>query len=427
MIKSSSPSVAIINRNYPPRQGITGQSAAELAMFLERERGADVSIVATQGNYAGGSQAVDSAGNVIEIASLYDGKNKILRLFSSFIESFRLVRKAKSLKTDQIIVMTDPPFLSFWASMLLKKREWALWSMDLYPDAFVAAGLAKDTNPIYRWLKHCVYQNAPSFLIALGPLQAEHLFEQYKQKVRTAILPCGVYESRESRNLPAWKTENSEKILFGYCGNLGDAHSPEFVMEVINGLDPSRHHLVLSTYGSKSQAVLELAEERSDLVTIVSDGVPREHLGHIDVHLVSLLGHWSHVCVPSKAVSSVCAGSSFLFYGVPDCDNWHMLDESGWLVEECVSPAIRKQQIRLQISRITPQSILKKKEAAKANRLKLEQRTEVGMQEIGDYLCGVRTEETKSAKPNSKSQSSPKPVPSPSSGSNLSSRPKVNA
>ena len=325
-----------MNRNYPPRSGITGESACKLARYLEATGKVKVSVISSSSNYAGGSDQLEPVGEVRLIRSWYNGKNKILRLFSSFLESYFLIRTARSTKPDRVIVMTDPPFLQFWAALLLKRNcLWTLWSMDIFPDAFVSSNLVKPSNWGYRFLQYLTYRSAPESLIALGSLQAKYLKDAYRESIESvAIVPCGVQENQERGAAePAWRKDNPGKILLGYCGNLGEAHSVEFLKQVIDHFDSARFHLVLSVYGVKSHEILEYALTRKNGISIIPS-VEREQMRFIDIHLVSLLKNWSHVCVPSKAVSAVCSGSPILFYGSPDCDTWKMLGFGGWLIRQ---------------------------------------------------------------------------------------------
>ncbi|MEM9412128.1 MAG: hypothetical protein AAGA30_13510 [Planctomycetota bacterium] len=325
--------VVIVNRNYPPRKGVTGESACLLAESLNQNPNLKISVVTVRSNYAGGGSSMEPVGEVHEIVSFYDGKQKILRLFSGFLESALLIWKAKRLRGTVTIVMTDPVFLSAIAAVLLRNKNWALWSMDLYPDAFISSNLVQPTNPLYRLLHWIVYRSPPQFLIALGKLQADYLNQQYRAKIPNTILPCGVFQPASNVPYPAWKKLNQDKIILGYCGNLGEAHSVDFLKFVLKHLDPKKYHLVLSVYGAKAQRFLDQVDAQQSGITMI-DGVSRQQLCLIDIHLVSLLTKWSHVCVPSKAVSAVCSGSAFVFYGTQNCDNWDMLGEAGWLIDE---------------------------------------------------------------------------------------------
>lgn len=311
---------------------MTGEYANHLATYLSDVENIDVQVVHVQGDYQGGIADLKPVGEIHQVRSWYNGKQKIRRLLASFIESFTLIRKAKSVCNGPFIIMTDPPFLSYWASIFLKRRKWMLWSMDIYPNAFVSNGLVKKSNPLYRLLHTMIYNNPPDQIIALGPLQKIYLEKGYKQERKGCQLPCGIYDYQKTEDAPAWYA-GEELIHFGYCGNLGEAHSPEFLVECLKRLDPKRHRLVLAVYGSKAEVILKQAENHPAVV-LVGGGVQRNELPFIDIHLVSLKAEWNHVCVPSKAVSAVCSRSAFLFCGDRNCDNWHLLGDAGWFISD---------------------------------------------------------------------------------------------
>lgn len=89
---------------------------------------------------------------------------------------------------------------------------------------------------------------------------------------------------------------------------------------------------ILALYGSKAAAVKAYAQGKAGVALV--DHVPRNQLHFIDVHLVSLSAKWTHIAVPSKAVSAISMGSPILFCGSPDSDNWYMFREAGWLIDE---------------------------------------------------------------------------------------------
>ena len=408
--------IAIVNRNYPPRAGVTGESACRLARHLETHSNAQVTVVSCRSKYAGGGSQLEPEGDVRMIRSWYDGKNKVLRLLSTFVESYLLIRAARSTKPDHVIVMTDPPFLQFWAPSLLSgKCPWTLWSMDLYPDAFVSSKLVKPSNLLYRILKHWTYRKAPDSLIALGPLQDKYLRTAYQHPIETtAVVPCGVYaKAKQAFVEPAWKKENAGKILLGYCGNLGEAHSVEFLKQVINHFDPKRFHLVLSVYGVKAHEILKHAETKSDGITIVSR-VEREQLSFIDLHLVSLKKNWSHVCVPSKAVSAICSGSPILLYGTPECDNWKLLGFGGWLIRQSSSKKEVSQAVSTFLNSIDRESIESKKQDAASVAAVLQEMVDFGYFQVARNLGLTVT----TAKPETQT-TSPSLIPKTNIGSSI--------
>ena len=385
VLANPNPTVVIVNRNYPPRAGITGASACELGRFLEDQYKINVKVITCNSRYDGNQSGIEPVGEIESIPSWYNGKNNLLRLATSFVESFRLLWAARKTQSDYMIVMTDPQFLSFWASILIKQdQSWIYWAMDVYPDAFAGGGLVSPDNWIYRKVHQQAYRNAPDHLISLGDQQTDFLCRQYGSEIESTVLPCGVFHRRTEGRMPEWKIKNRNKILLGYCGNLGKAQSTEFLKSVIKDFDRERFHLVLSVYGAKSDEILEFASQYADEITVVP-AVPRNQLSMIDVHLVSLLDSWIDLCVPSKAVSAVCARSSILFVGSEQCDTWEMLGDAGWRVDPTV--ALEK-GIAETLSQIDADSLKLKKRRASQVARDLQKTTEVGMHQLGQLISG---------------------------------------
>lgn len=336
MDREGSVEVTIVNRYYPPSKVIIAESAANLAQYLT-EHGVHVKIVQTTAEYDGVGAEVQPVGEIFKVKSIYEGKNMLLRFFSAFIESYRLIKKALKVSNGYIIVMTSPGFLSFWAARLfrVRKTKWIYWTMDLFPESFVGGGLIKPSNPVYKYFHKVTYAYPPNYLLALGQIQADYLYSQYKLKPQTILLPCGVLLNKElpqetPSEIPEWKKEPN-KIYFGYAGNLGAAHSSEFLRMAIDNIDPETQHLVLVVYGAKAQLIKDYLITPKPGVTLL-EYIPREELSHIDVHLVSLVKESVNICVPSKLVSGVHQGALFLFYGIKECDSWDYLQEAGWRI-----------------------------------------------------------------------------------------------
>lgn len=322
----------IINRNYPPQSGITGSSANELAGYLIT-RNVDVNIVHISGYYSGGGNlGFKKFGNIFTIKTFYNGKNKFLRLIASLVEGRKLVKKAISLKPDIIISMTDPPLLNYWTSYYSKNHQipWFYWSMDLYPEAFVSAGLLNKTNFIYNRLINKLKARPPKLIISLGKMQSVFIKKMYNKKIDSIILPCGI--SSTQKNNTDFNVDLDDKIIFCYAGNLGEAHDENFVKEVIKNIDPSKHIFLLAVYGSKANNVLNFAKRYAG-IRIVKN-IKREHMHLVDIHIVSLKYNWDHVCVPSKAISAVTEGSTVLFDCSKENDNWVLLEKAAWRISK---------------------------------------------------------------------------------------------
>ncbi|MDR2562569.1 MAG: hypothetical protein LBC98_01355 [Prevotellaceae bacterium] len=324
--------VNIVNRDYPPYKGITGESAAELAKYLI-DAGIEVNVIHVDSSFQGKSGVVP-AGNIFKVNTLYNGENKILRLFANLLSGYFLIRKSKKIPCDLTIVMTDPSLLNMWAALLLKKRKWILWAMDLYPEAFAAWGLVSAKSFLYKWFYRLTVKNAPQAIISLGPLQTDFLKKRYNNKpICFFQIPCGIFDMQHyaASEMPQWAADGS-KIRLGYVGNLGAPHSLDFLYAIVDHLDTEKFKLVLSVYGygEKVQSIKQYVNGKKGIEIIPP--VKREHLKYIDIHLASLFPQCTHISVPSKTVSSVCAGSAFLYNGEAESDNWQLLQKAGWLI-----------------------------------------------------------------------------------------------
>ena len=80
--------------------------------------------------------------------------------------------------------------------------------------------------------------------------------------------------------------ENNEKISFCYAGNIGEAHDENFLKNFIDNLNPKKHILTLSLYGSKSKSIIEYCNGKNGIKII--EFIKKEDLNSIDIHIVSL-------------------------------------------------------------------------------------------------------------------------------------------
>ncbi|MBS1588682.1 MAG: hypothetical protein JST52_03615 [Bacteroidetes bacterium] len=380
MAKQKALSVTILNRNYPPGKGITGESASDLAHFLT-DRSVDVHVIHVDAAYDGGHHLDTSIGHVDTIHTFYNGKKKLFRLLANLYEGLALVLKARKHTPSVIICMTDPPLLNFWASLLLpKNKKWILWAMDLYPEAFISGKLVSEKNLFYRIIDRILKKNPPQHIISLGSYQSKLLQNKFNHTPACTILPCGIFDKNDPKNkngvLPTW-AQQRHKIYLGYCGNIGEAHSTDFLLSVINHFNPEKFHLVLSLYGSNAKMVEEYAKDRAGISIV--DSVKRGQLQYIDIHLASLTKDWVSVSVPSKTVSSVCAGSAFLYQGEQESDNWELLQNAGWIIDSALG---LDEKVNYFLNSVTKESLELKKIAAtklatELNQLKLQAFNEI--------------------------------------------------
>ena len=352
--------ITFITRHYPPSLNVNGESVCDLAAWLHVNYGITSRIITIEREADGlGGSRKEPVGEVIRIKTLFNNKKAFFRFFSFLYDGYVLAKRALKYKDSFVVVTTSPPLLPMWASILFPKQlKWALWSLDLFPEGFMVMGKAKPTNFLYKWCLKKTYDLTPDLLISLGPKQSIYLQQQYRSKIRETILPCGVFFFQDiSMSPPDWYT--SDKIVLGYCGNVHDPHNPDFIKRVIDQIDPRKHLLVLALYGSRAPELIAYANGKPGVLLVKN--VPRSQLHYIDVHMVTLRDSWTHIAVPSKAVSAISMGCPVLFCGSKESDNWYLLQNAGWYIPEDENMTAEIQSF---LSNITVDEINRKKTIA---------------------------------------------------------------
>jgi hypothetical protein len=202
--------------------------------------------------------------------------------------------------------------------------------MDLYPEAFAAAGLVNRNNPVYRLLQASQRAHAPDAWICLGEGQARAVMRTRGVRRPIVILPCGVCdESAEADEVPEWRRREN-RLVIAYAGNLGEAHCPELLPALVEAADPETFAFRFAVYGASAARLRERLEGRTNIAWCKS--MSHRDLALADVHAASLRPNWMHVCVPSKAVTTVCLGRPLIFAGDPESDTARMLGQAAWIV-----------------------------------------------------------------------------------------------
>ena len=261
----------------------------------------------------------------------FSSNNGLLRIIREILCGIRLVLYAKKLKVKTIISLSNPPLINIWNSLILWNRRYVYWSFDLYPEALFSDGILKLNSILGKFIKYVTYLRAPSYIIALGPKQFAYLLSQYENKnIGEILLPCGIHQVLPAINKPNWS--RGHKIIIGYIGNLGKAHSKDFLISVIRKISFFKNILlVIAIYGEYAEEVLSfLADYNSEDNIKILSHVEQTELAFIDVHLVSLCHNWTNVSVPSKAVSAVCSNAALWLNCSYDSDTFHFFEKCSY-------------------------------------------------------------------------------------------------
>ena len=349
--------VVIVNRYYPPYQSATGYHANELAKYLCQSF--DVHIVTQKGDYNKHTDGEQMAfGNIKYVPSFFKSNWSYLRLMAAFTDSYFLIKAAKKIDADYYIILTDPPFLNLFTAKLLERNKVAMWSMDLYPDAFLSGEYVAERNPFLLFFKKIINSFQPNLLIALGKHQLSYFKQNKGNADAYVILPTGLISDIPLKTSQKPKWYDQDKIHYSYVGNIGEAHDLQVITAFADLLEQDKGTLVVSVYGQKSMMLKQLLKGKAGV--IVLEYVPQSDLIWIDVQIVTLKLNWTNICVPSKGISALQMGQGILFVGAEDSDSWAYVKEAGWRID----PNNMKEEVTHFLEIITNETLKQKKEKA---------------------------------------------------------------
>lgn len=348
--------VVLINQFYPPAQAPTGLLLRDLAAELAG-RGHAVTVLASSAGYG----AVDGVNDVpvpgvrvVRVGPVRAHRTGIaakLRDYLSFHRGVRRELAGGSDLPDALVCMTTPPFIGLQAARLRKRAgvPYALWCMDLYPEALQAMGWLSGWNPLAPVLRAAarVERFRASALVVLGPDMAARLagtgagriveIPVWSRLMPTAELADAARRVRRARG---WAPD---EIVLLYSGNMGRAHRAEEFAELAGLLHaagtPAR--FVFAGTGPRRAEWQNRWGGQFEFMPAVPDGELAAHLMAADVHLVSQQPGWEGIVVPSKFQAACALGRPVLFAGPPRSavGEWLAESDAGWGLAPGQSPA----------------------------------------------------------------------------------------
>lgn len=356
--------IVLVSKYFIPYSNVDTNAVYDLIIHLQSiNPDIEIHVVTSASNYKTDIKLRDFDEEALSKVTVHHIKSistssdsKIRKLLYGLIEGFRLIRFAKNLDIETIISLSNPALIVMWATLFLQNKRYIYWSFDLYPDAFIADDIIKKENPIYKLINYFTYKNAPSGLLALGEEQYAYLKEKFRsESIDKYLLPCGIHEVSKSKKEPDWY--RADKINVAYVGNIGKAHSVTFLKNFITEVNRFENiNFFLTIYGFHADKIEQFVEKKAFKNVYFVPKVLQEDLGYIDIHLVSLRKSWTHISVPSKAVSAICSGSALWFCGSKDSDTWNMFSRASYFSNSDKESIIRG------LNLISSKSLQEKKE-----------------------------------------------------------------
>ena len=329
------PSILFINQHYWPDFASTAQHLTDLAEHLAAE-GIDVHVLCSRGHYLSGSMDVPAEEtrngvHIYRVRATAFGRDTIfgrLTDYASFYTS-TLARLLTGPSYDYVVTLTTPPLLPLVGTVarLLRGQDYGIWSMDLHPDAEVAAGMLRRGGlpaRLLHALNNAGYRNA-DFVVDLGPHMKDRLREKGVADERLHTIPVW---SKKGEIDPVPHEENplrtelglDDKFVVMYSGNAGLAHRFDEVLAVMEQLDghPDIEFLFVGE-GPRKERIEVFADEHDLSNFRYLPYFPREELKHsipmADVHLLTLRQEMAGIAVPGKLYGIMAAGRPVLMVG----------------------------------------------------------------------------------------------------------------
>lgn len=322
-----------VNRFYGDEQVPTGRMLRDLALCLA-EDGHNVTILVSSDTYVHKPNSFDEE-HGISVRYLR-GSSNCGRFLSWAIYWIRAVLIIPFMNWDRCIILTDPPFLVLIAPVIklfFRKRRLYWWTMDLYPEALVSAGIISPKGMLNRVLRQAneIGMSNLDGLITLGEMQLLRLshYSAFRKLEKLSL----VVSPWDNRHLFCDATKVSQlKQKFGlekkrvilYAGNLGYGHSYEDAVSAasISYLRDEDWIFAFFCRGAKVEMLRKLTIGLPNV--IISDYLPPEEtaaLLHLaNFHLITMEDGWEGVVVPSKLYGVLQTKAPILFIGPTKSD-----------------------------------------------------------------------------------------------------------
>ncbi len=352
--------VLVLNQVFWPDVAATAQHAYDLSKYL-RSHGYEVSAIASRSIYgqAGSVLPSDETVDGIEIhrvaASVFGKRSIASRSFDFVSFNVTCLFKALSLpRHDVVICLTTPPFIALIGLCLrwTKGTRFVFWTMDLYPDVPLAAGVIKPgtiAHRIFDRLDRFCLRHADE-VVVLGRCMRERILAKGIDPRRVAMITpwadpeevpstpvrrfepaveaLAVAQGSAPGNMPTVVAPNAfrsewdigDRFVIEYSGNCGVGHDVSAVCDAMLAMRDDDGIRWVFVGGGVTRPRIQEFIARHDIRNVVMKPYqPRERLGELialgDAHLVLVADGFEGLLLPSKFYGVMAAGRPTLYVG----------------------------------------------------------------------------------------------------------------
>ena len=327
--------VLLLNQVFWPDVAATAQHGHDLGRYLA-QHGVQVTALASRSLYSETGKALPREGGVdgiriVRAGQSVFGKRGLATRAFDFI-SFYLAAMWKAIwlpRQDIVVCFTTPPFIAFVGILLrwLKGTKVVCWTMDLYPDVPVAAGVLRRGS-----LAYSLFDAVDRFslrhadrVVVLGRCMQQRLLEKGVDPKRMEVInvwadgdEVSVRPTEGNALRAQWGV--GDRFVIEYSGNFGIGHDGDTMYRAMQATraDDSIRWVIVG--GGTKRGELEEFVLSNDIVNaVLKPYQPREGLGELlslgNVHLVSIAGNFSGLLVPSKFYGVLAAARPVLYVG----------------------------------------------------------------------------------------------------------------
>jgi colanic acid biosynthesis glycosyl transferase WcaI len=334
-VKTGPMKVLLLNQVFWPDVAATAQHGHDLGRYLV-QRGECVTALASRSLYSETGKSLpreDSVDGIriVRAGESVFGKRGLASRAFDFV-SFYLASMWKAVwlpRQDVVVCFTTPPFIAFVGILLrwLKGTKVVCWTMDLYPDVPVAAGVLRRGS-----LAHAVFEAVDRFclkradrVVVLGRCMRERVLSRGIDSSNIEVINVWADDQEvtmrptEVNGLRAsWSV--GDRFIVEYSGNFGIGHDGEAIYGAMDALrrDDGLRWVVVGG-GKKRQEMETFVREHAISNAVLKPYQPRDRLGELlalgDVHLVTIADGFEGLLVPSKFYGVLAAGRPVLYVG----------------------------------------------------------------------------------------------------------------
>lgn len=342
-----------VNLHYAPDVASTGQHLTDLAEHLAA-RGIDVEVITAGGHYAGGRLDAPrrEIRNGVRVRRLtipgFGRRRRIGRVMdyaAFYLQVLWLICVGRPC--EGTVLLTTPPLLCVagWVGRWLRGTPYAIWSMDLHPDAELAAGMLRPGSRVaslLTWLNDHAHRGA-DFVVDLGPHMRRRLLAKgvAADRLHTVAIwgPTADRDRQRDPELAAsvlglrarWGIGGQCVVM--YSGNAGIVHDFDAVLNAMELLaHDSTVYFVFVGGGPRRGEIEQFAKARGIRNFAYYAYVPRGEVEQVlaagDIHLITLRASFAGIAVPGKLYGVMGAGRPALFVGPSACETADAIRES---------------------------------------------------------------------------------------------------